>query len=125
MLFGHGNGDQYSGLDGIIAYLPDVKISSLAEKQLESVFGAGQAETVGIAVAVENAGIQDHEFMEVLFEVRNDLHFTAVDLAADPVLDGVFHEGLQHHWRNGLVEGIFVDIEFDLEAVFEADMFEC
>ena len=42
----------------------------------------------------------------------------------DAVFDGVFHQGLEHHRGNGLIECGWVDIHFDLQSFFKPHMFQ-
>jgi len=96
----------------------------LAEKPAGVCFCAARPKPSASLVAVEDAGILDHEF--VVVSLKSETIFTcAVHLPADAMFDGVFYESLQQSLAEWLIQGVFVDIEFDLEAVFEADMFEC
>src|ERR1700722_15850622 len=51
-LFTHVDRYQYPGLHGIAVYFPDIKVSFLAQEDLQPVLCTGEAETVYIAAAV-------------------------------------------------------------------------
>src|SRR3984957_6917830 len=113
-LFASVDRDQNPGLYVISVNFADIEVSLCPKEDLQPVLRAGQAEPVDITAPVQCAGIDDYQFVVVLGEIRNDLHFSTIHLAADPVFDGVFDKGLEHHRGNGLIQCIFIDLIFYL-----------
>ena len=88
----------------MVGCFPDAEPGFSLVEQVEPVLRAFDAKSVGLpGITVQLTRIQNFQFILLLIETGYDPDQPPIDLFADAMFDGVFHQGLQHHWRDGLL----------------------
>src|SRR4249920_3699079 len=97
----------YYGFYHISVNFPDIKIGIFTKQKMQPVACAEQSETIFISGFIKMARIADHYLMIPVLHSGYYSNSASVHLFANTMFYGVFHKGLQHHWRNGLHQGVF------------------